>query len=154
MPWLRFSKGCATCCHCPHYHCQAPRKSKLSAHGATVAHMSLSASSQSQSASSSVSPGHSHLAPPLSEFEEVLARRRKGDAIRQSPLGGKKELKILFCLHEAAQDYNVRAMRRAVTTGISQDAQGNKLSIRFSTVSAVTQRYCDESGLLLVSMLL
>ena len=97
------------------------KKTTLVRHEQSDAHRALSGSGTLRD----------NAAPSVEEFLKCLERRAKQESLRKSPVGCIKEWRLTWCLSEANKDQLVKLLANAQSTTVSQDAQGQLLSVRF-----------------------
>ena len=85
-------------------------------------------------------------APPIQDFLDCLDSRAKRKSFRSSAKGKEKEFKLAWCLAEAFKKSVRKQLAKVETSTISQDAQGQLLSVRFFSSLTSGQPYV--SGLL------
>ena len=114
------------------------KKTTLVRHDQSDAHRALSGSGTLRK----------DAAPSVEEFRKCLERRAKRESLRKSPVGCIKEWRLTWCLAEANKDQLMKLLRHVKSTTVSQDAQGQLLSVRF--LSALDSKSSDAfvSGLL------
>ena len=83
------------------------------------------------------SGGDVGTAPAVTEFQDCIERRKKKESFRASPQGRSKEWRLAWCLGEAYREDVRSRLSTVVSSTVSQDAQGQLLSVRFfSTVES------------------
>lgn len=69
--------------------------------------------------------------PTEHEFTDAINRRTSGSSFRKAP-SRSREQKMLFCLGEALKDENIKVINGSWSIALSQDLQGNLMSLRFA----------------------
>ena len=87
-------------------------------------------------------------APPIQEFLDCLDSRAKVKSFRSSSNGREKEWKLAWCLAEAFKASVHSQLARVQSSTVSQDAQGQVLSVRFFSSLKASEGNASVSGLL------
>lgn len=121
--WLVTKNDTVQCKYCLWWQCPKPRNSVFRLHEQSHSHV------QAAEQNGAIITG----APAIQEFQDCLQRRRQGVSFRKAKedAGRKKDLKLTFCLAEAVLEREQRALRKASAVTVSQDAQGQLLSVRY-----------------------